>query len=323
VLEPLAIPDGDIVERLRTRFGVDADAVEFLPLGYDADAWVYRIHARDGDRFLKIRRGPVDEAGLAIPRLLASRGIRHLVAPVPTVTGTLFDPGELAFVLFPFIEGRTGGEGMTAPQWSELGRTMWAIHDQPVDAELASILRTEDFVPLRIGKLRDVEAAIAASDHAGDTSRIELAGIWRSHQDRIDRLVVRTEALAPLARQRAGPMAICHADIHAWNVVVTPEDDIVIVDWDGAMLAPRERDLMFVDGVAGGHEADPAAFFAGYGDVEVDPEVMAYYRVEWTVQDLAEFGAQVFLDPDAGDATKAEGVASVTSILDRLEDDGP
>jgi spectinomycin phosphotransferase len=108
---------------------------------------------------------------------------------------------------------------------------------------------------------------------------------------------------------------ICHADIHAWNVMVTPEGDIVIVDWDSAMLAPRERDLMFVDGVAGGHAADPTAFFEGYGDVELDPIVLAYFRIEWAVQDIAEFSASVFLDPDAGDETKAEAVDMVVNLF--------
>ena len=108
---------------------------------------------------------------------------------------------------------------------------------------------------------------------------------------------------------------ICHADIHAWNVLVTPDGDIVIVDWDSAMLAPRERDLMFVDGVAGGHAADPAAFFDGYGDVELDPIVLAYYRIEWAVQDLAEFSASVFLDPDAGEDTKADAVERIVEMF--------
>ena len=81
--ERLAISDDDIIRRLRSRFGLDADAVEFLSLGYDADARVYRVHTRDGDRFLKIRRGPMDRAGLAVPRLLTARGIPHLIAPAP------------------------------------------------------------------------------------------------------------------------------------------------------------------------------------------------------------------------------------------------
>ena len=159
--EPVAISNDHILERLRTRFGFDADAVEFMPLGYDADAWVYRVHARNGDRFLKIRRGPVNEAGLVMPQLLTARGIPHLIAPIPTAAGASFDGGDPAFILFPFVEGESGGQlGMSAAQWSELGATIRAIHDLPPDGEFATILRSEDFVPAKIGMLREVEERI-------------------------------------------------------------------------------------------------------------------------------------------------------------------
>jgi spectinomycin phosphotransferase len=316
VPDPAPVPDDEILTRVRARFGLIADAVEFLPLGYDGDAWVYRVHVLGGDRFLKIRRGPVNEAGLAVPQLLTARGIRHLIAPISTVTGEPFEEGDLTFTLFPFVEGESGGEaGMSAAQWAELGATMREIHDLPPDGELTSILRTEDFVPATIGMLSQVEERIHSQEHDDDPARSELAGFFRSHRDQIERLVARTEALAPLAGERARPTVICHADIHAWNVLVTPKGEIVIVDWESAMLAPRERDLMFVDGVAGGHAADPTSFFEGYGDVEPDPVVMAYYRIEWAVQDIAEFSAIVFLDPDAGQDTKVDALERIITMF--------
>jgi spectinomycin phosphotransferase len=321
VREPLTISDDDILTRLRTRFEIDALEVEFLPLGYDSDAWVYRVRARGGDLFLKIRRGPFNEAGLAVPRLLAARGIAHLIAPIPTITGELLDAGELAFVLFPWVEGRSGGEvGLTAAQWTELGATMRAIHDVPVDAAFTSILRTEDFVPARIAKFREVQAAIeahlVAGDPADDALGSELAACWHAHQDQIDRLVTLTGTLAPIARDRAEGPVICHADIHAWNVVVAPDGDIVIVDWDDAVLAPRERDLVFVDGIPGGHAADPDAFFGGYGDLEPDDDVIAYYRAEWAVQDLAAFASHVLLEPDAGDDARRESARLFVAMFE-------
>ena len=314
--EPLSISDGDIAERLLARFGVRAEAIEDLALGFDADARVVRVRTRDGDLFLKIRRGPVLEAGLMVPRLLAARGVPHLIAPIPTVTGAPFDAGAVAFILFPWVEGRSGGElGMSGPQWRELGATVRAIHDLSV-GEFDPILATEDFELTRTGLIRRLRDRIEAEEKvAGDPIGRELAGCWRSHRVEIDRLVATAERLAPVARDRDRPTVICHADLHAWNVMVEPGGEIVIVDWDSAMLAPREHDLMFVDGVAGGHEADPDAFFAGYGQVEIDADVMDYYRVEWTVQDIAEFAAHVLLDETAGDDDRAEATAIFVSIF--------
>jgi spectinomycin phosphotransferase len=85
-----------------------------------------------------------------------------------------------------------------------------------------------------------------------------------------------------------------------------------VVDWDQPILAPRERDLMFVLGptfngvLEGSREA--AAFFAGYGDVTPDPVALAYYRYEWAMQDIASFAERVFLRPDLEEESKQAAV---------------
>jgi spectinomycin phosphotransferase len=313
---PLDIADADILARLRSRFGLEGDAIERMPLGADPRARVYRVRARGGDLLLKIRADPVNRAGLAVPALLAAREIPHLIAPIPTVSGAPFDDGDVSLVVYPFVEGVSGGSaGLTSAQWTELGATMRAIHDMPRIPELDPILRGEDFVPTRIEKLREVRASIEAGRYGEDPIRSELAGFLRSRRDQIDLLVARTEDLAPRARDRARETVICHGDIHAWNVLVTPDGGFVVIDWDSAMAAPRERDLMFVDGVAGGHAADPAAFAAGYGDVDADPNVLTYYRIEWAVQDLAEYSASVFLDPYADEDTKRKAAATAVRLF--------
>jgi spectinomycin phosphotransferase len=35
---------------------------------------------------------------------------------------------------------------------------------------------------------------------------------------------------------------------HAGNVVVGADNELTIVDWDEPILAPKERDLMFIGG---------------------------------------------------------------------------
>jgi Ser/Thr protein kinase RdoA (MazF antagonist) len=65
------------------------------------------------------------------------------------------------------------------------------------------------------------------------------------------------------------PRVLCHTDLHTWNVLVDAGRRPWIVDWDEAVLAPPERDLMFVVGGGIGHglvgPGDTDAFFQGYG----------------------------------------------------------
>ena len=67
----IVISDDAVLARLRERFGLDVRAIEFLPLASDADVRGYRVPTAGGDLFLKIRRGPVSEAGLTVPQVLA------------------------------------------------------------------------------------------------------------------------------------------------------------------------------------------------------------------------------------------------------------
>jgi spectinomycin phosphotransferase len=65
------------------------------------------------------------------------------------------------------------------------------------------------------------------------------------------------------------------------------------------MLAPRERDLMFVIGSPIGlapGERELGLFEVGYGTLDVDPEALAYYHVDWAIQDIAGYGQQVLID---------------------------
>ena len=45
---------------------------------------------------------------------------------------------------------------------------------------------------------------------------------------------------------QAQDWVVCHADLHNGNSLIAKDGALYIVDWDTAMLAPPERDLMFV-----------------------------------------------------------------------------
>ena len=59
----------------------------------------------------------------------------------------------------------------------------------------------------------------------------------------IDRLVRRSEELGARIRDREARgersrRVVCHADLHANNVLVLADGGLAIVDWDEVMLAP-------------------------------------------------------------------------------------
>ena len=70
------------------------------------------------------------------------------------------------------------------------------------------------------------------------------------------------------------------------------------MDWDEPILAPKERDLMFIGGGVGNVWNKPheeTLFYKGYGKTEIDPIIPAYYRQERIVEDIAVYCQELLL----------------------------
>jgi spectinomycin phosphotransferase len=49
-------------------------------------------------------------------------------------------------------------------------------------------------------------------------------------------------------------------------------------------------------------------FFEGYGETEINPLALAYYRYDWCVEDVGEFAEDVFGRENIGAETKANSI---------------
>ena len=324
MLEPPTLPDAQIAATLGAAFDLRPAQLDFLPVGNDATSWAFRAVDQTGAAwFLKLRRGSIAPAGLLVPRLLSDMGIAGVVAPVPARTGALATPvpgTDFALVLYPFVHGVQGMEiGLTHGQWRTLGQTLCRIHDAAHTTALPAAIPREAFRPPWRDTVLQVDALLAADAwDAADPTVAAFAALWQARRDEILALVARTEELGARNRAQQTPPVLCHADIHTANVLVDDAGALHIVDWDGALLAPRERDLMFMVG----GEVEPArmtaatrTFLDGYGPVTLDPLALAYYRHEWVVQEVGDYGARLLLTPDLGQAGRAQALAEFEQLF--------
>jgi spectinomycin phosphotransferase len=322
MLEPPDLPDDTIRACLHAHYGIPVATLVFLPIGNDSAAWVYRVHAADGATyFLKIRKGSVNEPSLAVPRYLHDHGVAHMVAPLTTTTRAVSAGlGDFTLALYPFIDGDTGTDvGMAEHHWVAYGAVLRQIHATALPPELARHMKHETFMPGRSAMdiVKHLDAQIATQDFA-DPLEHELAAFWQARRAEIRTLVDRADTLGRRLAAAAAPLVLCHADIHTWNILIDTANNLWIVDWDETILAPKERDLMFV---VGGISADlvgpreEAWFFRGYGATTVDPLALAYYRYAWAVEEIGDYGKRVFMMPDAGAETRRDAVRAFMGIF--------
>jgi spectinomycin phosphotransferase len=311
---PRGLSTAAIVERVRERYAVEVTGATFLPLGNDSSAWSYRLEGR-GRWFLKVFGRPIDAATIEVPRFLAGAGMHHLLPAMSTADGQAFDAGEpFSFALFPFVDAAPGGEaGLTPAHRTELGRFLRAVHDTEPDDRLRALLRLERFVVRDEAYIERVGGGLDTADPPDAIAGALLAG-WRDHRDTVAHVLRRARQLAAYGRSVHRALVICHADFHAWNVLVEPSGAIHVVDWDEVVYAPRERDLMFVSGDIADIDPEGADFYAGYGEVAIDRALIAYYRFDWVLQELADYHRRVF-DPTLGEETREEALAYFVDLF--------
>ncbi len=281
--------------------------VAFLPLGADRNTAVYRATAEDETPyFVKLRRGVFDETAVTLPKFLSDQGIGQIIAPLATQTGKLWASLDaFKLILYPFVEGHNGFEvDLSDRHWGDLGTALKRIHTAVVPPALTRRIQPETYSPqwreIVKGFLVRVEA-----EAFDDPVAVELAVFLKARCDEILDLVGRAERLALALRARSPEFVLCHSDIHAGNILMDANDNFYIVDWDNPILAPKERDLMFIGGGQGfaGHTAqeEETLFYRGYGQTQIDSIALAYYRYERIIQDIAAFCEQIFLTNEGGE----------------------
>ncbi len=319
MIEKPNIKDEKIIAALNKNYSIQADEIEFLPIGNDASAFAYRVGTKkQTSYFLKLKKGISNPAGLYIPRLLKDGGIGQVVAPFLTNTQELrVEMDGFALILYPFIAGSEAMKvGMTNVQWAEFGSIVKRIHNTSLPADISQYVRRETFMPNWSSITKELHKHIHARDF-DDPYQKQLALFWKKNNEIIQTLVERTEAIGRKLQYTALDFVLCHGDIHTANILITMEQDMFIVDWDDTLLAPKERDLLFVVGEETIETREEQLFFKGYGNVKINPLALAYYRYEWCVQEVGDFGERVFLAEGTGESTKQDSIEGFMKLFSK------
>lgn len=287
------IEEQEIISLMKTYYGIDIQAVQFISGGADINACVYKADAKSTSYFIKFKQGDHDEVNLSIIRLLHDSGIKEIILPILTLEGKLYQQvNHFHVISSPFIPAPNGFiKNLTEKQWKQLGQALHQIHATFVPIQIKQQLRKENYSP----KWREMVKSLynkIGSDITDDKITSDFKSYLKQNLSIIHQLVETAEALSHKIRPNFDTYVLCHADIHAGNVLVAADESIYIIDWDEPILAPKERDLMFIGGGVGNvwNKSDEIHYFyQGYQKTNIDQTILSYYRCERIVEDIAQF----------------------------------
>lgn len=286
----------EIITILKNYYGINVQAVQLLSEGADINACVYKVDAQTNSYFIKFKYGNHDEINLSIIRLLHDSGIKEIIYPVTTVEGKLFQQLDgYRIVVYPYIPTPNGfTQNLSDKQWKQLGKALRKVHETSLPPLIQNQLRKEAYSSTWREMVTSFYSKI--EPHTSDDElTMDFKSFFKQNIDKIHQLVDCAEDLAKKIHPDLNEYVLCHSDMHAGNLLVG-KDEMFIIDWDEPMLAPKERDLMFIGGGVGNVWNNPQEidyFYEGYGQTSIDKTILSYYRNERIVEDIAEFGKEL------------------------------
>lgn len=88
------------------------------------------------------------------------------------------------------------------------------------------------------------------------------------------------------ARQTTKSWCITHGEPHGSNAL-TLDDAVYLIDWDTALVAPRERDVWHLDA----DNSAAADLYRDAGGPAVDHRLLDLYRIQWDLSEIAGYTA--------------------------------
>jgi spectinomycin phosphotransferase len=208
--------------------------------------------------------------------------LAFVVAPIRCDDGSIavrFDD-QHSLSLFPFVVGDAGkwGEAMTDGQRARLQRELARLHRASAGRH-THLRRRPHELPERdllLSALAAVDTPWTRGPYAERAYQLwcECAPSVRERLARLDELARQLDA-ADLQ------LVVTHGEPHPGNLIHTASG-LRLIDWDTVALAEPERDLWMLDGGSGSLDA-----FAGTTGTAVDSAAIEFWRLAWTLSDIA------------------------------------
>ncbi|HJW49893.1 MAG TPA: phosphotransferase [Candidatus Limnocylindria bacterium] len=290
-----SIDVASLAHLLATEFGADDLTPTFVPVG--GDSWSYRA----GPWWVSVRR---DRQGhfpenYEAARELRDAGYEFVLAPIRGRSGhVVHEVRGRPVVVTEFVESRANyREGLAPVHRQELAQAVNELHSARVSADVGS----ESFDLPFADELEGALARAAAGSHAAGPLGSDVSDLVSRNAARIADWREEIAVCQERCRASPGELVLTHGEPEPPNVLITPDDELLLLDWGDLLRAPPERDALSRRKLG---IAPPAR-----------RDFLRFYELRWILSEVAEYVSR-FTSPHEGNAEDLEKRGELARYLD-------
>lgn len=272
----------NVLNVLKHMFSSDVATSTFIPVG--EESYAFSIALNNGSKyFVKYcdKQKIIKSIDKVNALLLQLNEFDFVVPPIEVNGKTSFEVDNGKIYVYPLVEGsviRMGNEKFDKHLVDTLTGILVRIHS--VNPKDIANLPKEDFENNYCQRLEQI---IADKNENKLDQRAAL--VLENNEKTIRSMIEKQNKVANDYKQKNLGFVLTHGDVTGLNIIVTNEGGIKLVDWDGAMLTPPERDLNFL-------LDNPNFSLDKYMQLsrhkEFDMQMKEYYGRQWALDSIIE-----------------------------------
>ncbi len=217
------------------------------------------------------------------------------------------------YLLYHYIEGHTIKDTpLTEGQTATLGRMVGKLHcHRPLPA-------------LPDGMIERFELPFNDCLQEWLENNEKTFSFLSPYEEQLHQLVKETARYATLAKAQPDPFVLCHTDIHGWNLMQS-DHGLILIDWEGVKLAPKEADLFSLQGLPWQKAFDKA--YQSHQSHPINPITLQFYHLRRKSEDIWDYIEQLIQEEQTTTERQEtieallQECAQVLSVLERKDGD--
>lgn len=313
--KPLELPATEIIRIANSHFGRSFVALEFIPLG--EASWLYRAEESDGAQFaIKIQHN-VDAAPAEVLAQLAEAAYPWVPRSYFTKDSLLWArEDDLYFSVQQYIFVDSLHHAASEPDTDflhELGLALTELHSQTPDLSRLPHVRAEDFHPPVFNSAKQLISRLDGIVST-ESNIVRAQQVFKTQRKDIDQLFVNMVEYGATLQRSSLRSGLVHGDTHFGNILKPQDDHIYLIDWDHAMFARPEMDLMYYT------DEQIKTISETYGrNLLENREAVQYYRNFLLVRAMDFFLARLFDPRHASDESIPKSIEEIFTKSPYLE----